>query len=375
MNSAAHRDLARETAEKGLVLLKNENRTLPFQPGAIRNLAVIGPNADEVHYGSYSASTPGVSILAGLQAFGQGKFQVHFAEGFKIYENDDKIPAEEKTPAAEDRRIAEAVAVARRSDAVLLVLGGNENTCREAWADDHSGDSSSLDLPGRQNDLAKAVLGLGKPTGVLLINGRPLAITELATNAPAILEGWYLGQEQGTAVANVLFGQVNPSGKLTVTIPRSIGHLPVYYNRKPLVHERRYVTEVYAPLFPFGHGLSYTTFTYHDLNVSPKHTRIGAAVTVRVQVTNTGDRAGDEVVQLYVRDLVGSVTRPIMELRDFQRITLAPGQSQVVTFQLTPEKLQFYGLDMKRTIEPGEFQVMVGTSSAEYLTAGFELHN
>ena len=373
MNSPEHRALARESAEKGIILLKNDHRTLPFDRAAIKHLAVIGPNADEVHYGSYSSKTPGVPILDGLREFGKDAFEVHYAEGFKIYENDPSIPADQKTRAAEDRRIAEAVAAAAKSDAVLLVMGENEKTCREAFSKGHWGDRSDLTLLGRQDDLARAILALGKPTAVLLINGRPLAVNELAVTAPAILEGWYLGQEQGHAVANVLFGKVNPSGKLTVTIPRSVGHLPVYYNRKPLVHEHEYITEPFSPLYPFGHGLSYTSFTYADLTVSPVAANPGETIQASVKVTNIGPRAGDEIVQLYLRDRIGSVTRPIMELKDFQRVPLAPGESRTVSFLITPDKLQFYDFDMKRVVEPGEFQVMVGRSSADFLTATFEI--
>jgi len=373
MGSLAHRALAREAAEKGIVLLKNENHTLPFNRSAIKRLAVIGPNADEVHYGSYSPTNGGVSVLEGLRAYGQGQFEVTYSEGFKIYENDKTIAAADKTPEAEERRIAEAVATAQQSDAVLLVMGENENTCHESWHPDHYGDRNDLTLLGRQNDLARAILATGKPVAVLLNNGRPLAINELATNAPAILEGWYLGQEQGPAVARVLFGEVNPGGKLTVTIPRSVGDLPVYYNHKPLVHEHPYVSGPYSPLYPFGHGLSYTTFSYDNLKVSPATAKVGDSVNVSVEVKNTGDRAGDEVVQLYIRDLVGSVSRPVKELKDFRRITLAAGETKTVSFTITPEKLQFYNIEMKRVVEPGEFQVMVGTSSANNLKSKFEL--
>jgi len=373
MNSPAHRALAREAAEKGMILLKNENHTLPFNCRAIKQLAVIGPNADEVHYGSYSTMTPGVSIVEGVRDYGHGQFEIRYAEGFKIYENDNSISAEEKTSAAEEGRIAEAVAVARQSDAVLLVLGENENACHESWFPDHFGDRNDLTLLGRQNDLARAILATGKPVAVLLINGRPLAINELATNAPAILEGWYLGEEQGAAVARVLFGDVNPGGKLTVTIPRSVGDLPVYYNHKPLVHEHPYVSGPYAPLYPFGHGLSYTQFDYDKITVTPAVAKAGESITVTVRVKNTGGRAGDEVVQLYIRDSISSVTRPVMELKDFQRITLAAGEAKSVSFTITPDKLQFYNLEMKRVVEPGEFQVMVGTSSAEYLKAKFQV--
>jgi len=373
MNSASHRALAREAAEKSMILLKNDNRTLPFDRAAIKRLAVIGPNADEVHYGSYSAPTPGIPILQGLRDFGKGAFDVRYAEGFKIYENDNSIPAEEKNRAAEDRRIEETVAAARESDAVLLVLGENEKTCREAFSKGHWGDRSDLTLLGRQNDLTRAILALHKPTAVLLINGRPLAANELAATAPAIIEGWYLGQEQGTAVANVLFGNVNPSGKLTVSVPRSVGHLPVYYNHKPLVHEHEYIGEKYSPLYPFGHGLSYTTFAYQNLTVSPTTAVAGQPLTATVEITNTGDRAGDEIVQCYIRDMVGSVSRPVKELKDFKRISLAPGEVRQVSFTITPEKLQFYNIDMERVVEPGTFQVMVGTSSADTLTRSFDI--
>jgi beta-glucosidase len=375
MGSPQHRTLAREAAEQGIILLKNEQRTLPFNRATIKHLAVIGPNADEVHYGSYSAPNPGVSVLAGLRLYGKDQFEVHYAEGFKIYENDNSIKNADKTLAAEEQRIVEAVAIANRSDAVLLVLGENENVCREAWFPDHFGDRNDLNLLGRQNDLARAILALGKPVAILLNNGRPLAINELATTAPAILEGWYLGQEQGSAVARVLFGDVNPGGKLTVTVPRSVGDLPVYYNHKPLVHEHPYVSGPYAPLYPFGHGLSYTTFHYDQLQVSPAQAKVGEPITVSVAVKNTGNRPGDEVVQLYVRDSVSSVSRPVKELKDFRRITLAPGETKTVSFVVTPDKLQFYNLEMKRVIEPGEFQVMVGTSSAENLKSKFEILN
>jgi len=373
INSAEHRALAREAAERGIILLKNDNHTLPFDRAAIKNLAVIGPNADEVHYGSYSSTTPGVPIVDGLREFGKGAFEVHYAEGFKIYENDESIPAGEKTRAAEDSRIEEAVAAASKSDAVLLVMGGNEKTCREAFSNGHWGDRDDLTLLGRQNDLARAIFALGKPTAVLLINGRPLAVNELVANAPALLEGWYLGQEQGSAVANILFGKVNPGGKLTVTIPRSVGQLPVYYNHKPLVHEHNYITGPYLPLYPFGHGLSYTTFKYDGVTVSPKSAKAGESFKVDVKVTNTGNRSGDEIVQLYIRDILGSVTRPVMELKDFQRVPLAAGEMKTVSFTITPDKLQFHDINMKRVVEPGEFKVMVGTNSADFLTETFEV--
>jgi len=262
-----HRQIALQAAEQGMILLKNEKNTLPFNENKIKRLAVIGPNADEVHYGTYSNDkSPGISILEGLKNYGNGKFEVVFSEGFKIYENDTTISKADKTIAAENKRIAAAVALAKTCDAVLLVMGGNELTCREEWKN-HTGDRFDLDLLGRQNDLAKAIFQLNKQTAVLLINGRPLSVNYLAEQAPALIEGWYLGQEQGTAIANVVFGKVNPGGKLAVTIPRHVGQLPVYYNRKPYVHESPYITGGYSPLYPFGFGLSYTNYKYANFTL------------------------------------------------------------------------------------------------------------
>jgi len=368
-----HRQIALEAAEKGMILLKNENNTLPFNDTKIKRLAVIGPNADEVHYGTYSNdSTKGISIIEGLRNYGKGKFEVVYAEGFKIYENDNTIKAADRTPAAENKRIAEAVALAKSCDAVLLVMGGNELTCREEWKG-HTGDRVDLDLLGRQNDLAKAIFNLKKQTAVLLINGRPLSVNYLAEKAPAMIEGWYLGQEQGTAVANVIFGKVNPSGKLAVTIPRHVGQLPVYYNHKPYVHESPYITGEYSPLFPFGFGLSYTQYKYSNLKIDRKKVKAGEPVKVTIDVTNTGDRDGDEIVQVYIRDIVSTVTRPVQELKDFARIHFNKGETKNISFLITPDKLQYYGQDMKRIIEPGEFEVQVGKSSTNYLSQKFEV--
>ncbi len=274
-----------KAAEQGMILLKNDNKTLPFNENKIKRLAIIGPNADEVHYGTYSNDkTPGTSILKGLSDFGKGKFEVVFSEGYKIYENDSTITAAEKTTEAENKRIQDAVALASTCDAVLMVMGGNELTCREDWKN-HSGDYYDLNLMGRQDDLAKAIFELNKPTAVLLINGRPLSVNYLAEKAPGIIEGWYLGQEQGTAVANVVFGNVNPTGKLAVTIPRHVGQLPVYYNSKPYVHESPYIDGSYSPLYPFGFGLSYTEYKYANLKLDTKKILPNQSVTATVFVS------------------------------------------------------------------------------------------
>ncbi|MBV5315982.1 MAG: glycoside hydrolase family 3 C-terminal domain-containing protein [Prolixibacteraceae bacterium] len=367
-----HRQIALKAAEQGMILLKNDG-TLPFSEGKIKRLAVIGPNADEVHYGNYSNDkTPGISILEGLTRFGKGKFEVVYSEGFKIYENDTTIKTPEKTVEAENLRIQKAVDLAKTCDAVLLVMGGNELTCREEWKN-HTGDYYDLDLLGRQEDLAKAVFALKKQTAVLLINGRPQSVNYLAENAPAMIEGWYLGQEQGTSVANLVFGKVNPSGKLAVTIPRHVGQLPVYYNRKPYVHESPYINGEFSPLYPFGFGLSYTTYKYANLKLNTKKVITSEPVKVSVDVTNSGDRDGDEIVQLYIRDMVSTVTRPVQELKDFARIHLKKGETKTVSFLITADKLQYFGPDMKRIVEPGEFEVQVGRNSTDYLSEKFDV--
>ena len=368
-----HKRIALKAAEEGMVLLKNENHTLPFKAKQIKRLLVIGPNANEVHYGNYSNDkTPGISILDGLKNFGKEQFEVIYSEGFKIYENDTSILAADKTIDAENLRIANAVELAKTSDAILMVMGENELTCREEWKG-HTGDRFDLDLLGRQNDLAKAIFELGKPTAVLLINGRPLSVNYLAEKAPALIEGWYLGQEQGTAVANLLFGKVNPSGKLAVTIPRHVGQLPVFYNHKPYVHESLYISGAYSPLYPFGYGLSYSNFEYSNLTLSKEAIVIGESVTATITVTNTSDLEAEEVVQLYIRDLVSSVTRPIQELKDFARVHFKKKETKTISFLIQPEKLAFYGINMKRVIEPGEFEIQVGKNAADYVSKKFQV--
>jgi beta-glucosidase len=368
-----HREIALKAAEQGMILLTNKNKTLPFNENKIKRLAVIGPNADEVHYGNYSNDiSPGISILEGMRNYGKGKFGVFYSEGFKIYENDNSIPQSQKTREAEDRRIAEAVKLAKTCDAVLLVMGGNELTCREEWSN-HTGDYYDLDLLGRQEDLARAIFALGKKTAVILINGRPQSVNYLAENAPAMIEGWYLGQDQGTAVARVVFGKVNPSGKLAVSFPRHVGQLPVYYNGKPYMHEAEYIDGKYSPLYPFGFGLSYTHYDYTNLRLSDKTINIGDTVKVAVDITNSGEMDGDEIVQLYIKDIVSTVTRPVKELKDFSRVSLKKGETRTVEFTITSEKLQYYGPDMKRLVEPGEFEVQAGRNSMDYISDKFEI--
>jgi beta-glucosidase len=243
-------------------------------------------------------------------------------------------------------------------------VGETEATNREAWSESHLGDRDSLDLLGAQEELVRRVVETGTPTVIFLLNGRPLSINNGKDRVPAILEGWYLGQEGGTAAASVIFGDVNPGGKLPITFPRSVGQLPAFYNHKPS-RNRSYIFANREPLFPFGYGLSYTTFRFEDVRLEPSKVRPGEGTTVRVDVTNTGARTGDEVVQVYVHQRVASVTRPVMQLAAFRRIHLAPGEKTTVELKLAPESLALLGPDMKPVVEPGLFDVMVGPSSAE----------
>jgi beta-glucosidase len=376
-DSAAHRALAAEAARRSITLLKNDNNLLPLDRRALKSIAVIGPNADRAHLGGYTDPNParGVSVLEGVTKKVGAGVKVNFAQGCKITQEGGDWWADAShppDPAEDERLIAQAVEAARASDVALLVVGGNEDTNKEAWADNHLGDRDSLDLVGRQNELVRAVLATGRPTVVMLINSGPLSVGYIAENVPAILEGFYLGEETGTGVADVLFGDYNPSGKLPVSFPRTVGQLPIYYNHKPTA-KRGYLYASAEPLYPFGYGLSYTTFEYSNLKVSPARMGPGGQAQVSVTVTNTGRRAGEEVVELYVRDEVSSVTRPVKELKDFMRVALAPGESKTVAFNITPDKLAFYNLNMERAVEPGWFDIMVGTSSVNYRTARLEV--
>jgi beta-glucosidase len=367
VGSEANRQLALQGARETITLLKNDQHLLPLNLNQLKTIAVIGPNADRELLGGYSGKPNYFnSVLEGIRAKVGGKIKVPYAEGCKITVggswNQDLV-----TPAnvEEDRKlIFEAAGIAAQADVIVLCLGGNEQTSREAWSLKHMGDRTSLDLVGRQEGLVNALMMTGKPVIVLLFNGGPLAITALAQTVPAILECWYLGQEAGQAVAEVLFGDYNPGGKLPITIPRSAGHLPAYYNYKPSAR-RGYLFDDVSPLYPFGFGLSYTSFSFKNVRLEKKKIRARAGTRVLVDVTNTGARRGAEVVQMYVRDLVSSVTRPVKELKGFVKISLQPGETQTVALGITPESLAFYDLEMKYRVEPGEFEIMVGNSSRD----------
>jgi beta-glucosidase len=377
INLTAHRQLALDAARKTPVLLKNEplpngrSPLLPLDADQLRRVAVIGPNAARVHQGGYSVQAAnGVSVLAGLRAYLGDRAEVVYAEGCRITEDgggwqgwwQDEVRLPD--PDEETARIAQATAVAQSADVAILVLGENESVCREGWSQEHLGDRDTLDLPGRQAELLQAVAATGVPVVLLLINGRPLTINWAAEHIPAILECWYVGQAGGTAVAEILFGDVNPGGKLPITFPRAVGQIPVYYNHKPSAR-RGYLFHDNSPLFPFGHGLSYTTFAYSDLRIGRPTSAPETPVEVTVTIRNSGQRAGDEVAQLYLRDLLSSTTRPVKELKGFQRLTLQPGESRAITFTLTVADLGLLDETMAWVVEPGEFAVWVGGSSVD----------
>ncbi|MBK8899573.1 MAG: glycoside hydrolase family 3 C-terminal domain-containing protein [Anaerolineaceae bacterium] len=385
-NRQAHHALALEAARQTLTLLKNEPVAngaplLPLNPAALRRVAVIGPNAAKVHQGGYSVQAEGgVSVLDGIRQFLDSQVKVVHAEGCRITQDGGgwqswwRDTVELPDPGEETARLEEASALAKTADVAILVLGENEAVCREGWSREHLGDRDSLDLPGNQETLLQAVAATGTPVVLLLINGRPLTITWAAAHIPAIVECWYVGQAGGTAVAEMLFGAMNPGGKLPITFPRSVGQLPAFYNHKPSAR-RGYLFASNQPLFPFGHGLSYTTFAYSDLHIEPATPMPDESVTMRITVTNTGQRAGDEVVQLYVRDCISSVTRPVQELKGFQRLSLQPGESQAVTFTLEPAALAFLDETTEWVVEPGEFELLLGGSSVAGVNGRFTVQS
>ncbi|QYE35848.1 glycoside hydrolase family 3 C-terminal domain-containing protein [Polymorphobacter sp. PAMC 29334] len=373
-NNADARALARVAAARSMVLLKNDGTlplALPSLGAAVPVIAVIGPNAAVARLGGYYGQPPvTVSLLDGIKAKVGSRARIVTSLGVKITENDDwwedKVTLAD--PAENAKRIAAAVDVARGADTIVLAIGDTEQTSREGWADNHLGDRASIDLVGEQQALFNALKALGKPIVVVMINGRPLAINRVAEQANAVVEGWYLGEQGGTALADALFGDVNPGGKLPVTIARSVGQLPMFYNYKPSAH-RGYLFSDKTPLFPFGFGLSYTTFAVGEPRLSTPTIRPDGTVDVSVEVRNTGARAGDEVVQLYVHDKVPSVTRPVKELKAFERVTLQPGEARTVKFTLDHRAFELWNLEMKRVVEPGEFEIMAGNSSVALKSA------
>lgn len=345
-NSPEHRALALEAARQAIVLLKNENNLLPLSR-VVKSVLVAGPNAHAPRnqLGDYSGDSPVVTVLDGIRAKVGPGTQVRYVRGCGV-----------KDTATDG--IAEAVAAAKGCDVAILVLG--ESSWTEGMTCGEGNDRAELDLPGVQEQLLQAVCETGTPVVLVLINGRPLTINWAAEHVPAILEAWYPGQEGGTAIADVLWGDYNPGGKLPITFPQTVGQLPRYYNYKPSGRAYDYVLTSFKPLFEFGYGLSYTRFEYSDLTTTPQAIGPGGQVTVSVKVQNAGDRAGDEVVQLYIRDLVSSVVTPLKQLKGFRRIALQPGETQTVEFTLGPKHLSLLDRHLEPVVEPGTFEVRVG---------------
>jgi beta-glucosidase len=399
--SAANIAAARDVAARSMVLLKNERSTLPLSK-EIKSIAVIGPLADDPRamLGSWAGdgrASDTVTLLAGIKEKVPGAKVVHAKgvaiEGRGVTGNYDDKPVEASnaggtnvasaanvqagrsaTAPTGPNSIEEAVRAAREADAIVLAVGETAEMSGEAAS------RTSLELPGRQMELIQAVHSVGKPYTIVLMNGRPLTINWLAENSPAILEAWFAGTQAGPAIADVLFGDVNPGGKLPVTFPRTLGQVPIYYNHKstgrPPTDQKytsKYLDVPVTPLYPFGYGLSYTQFKFGQLQLSARSIPPDGQLTVSVEVENTGKRAGDEVVQLYIRDQAATVTRPVLELRGFERITLKPGEKRRVQFTLKPEHLGFYNRDLRFIVEPGEFKVFVGPNSVELQETSFEV--
>ena len=364
--TSENRAAARAIADRSLVLLKNDRETLPLAKD-VHSIAVIGPFADDKRtpLGWWSGDgkpEDTVTPLAGIKLKVSPQTKVSYAKGCDALGDSNA-------------GFAEAVEAARDSDLALVFVGEPSETVGEAAS------KSSLDLPGRQMDLVKAIYATGKPTIVVLMNGRPLTIGWIVENAPAILESWMGGTEGGNAIADALFGDVNPGGKLPVTWPRTVGQVPIYYNhmntgRPPEANNRytsKYLDAPWTPQFPFGYGLSYTEFKISNLQISAQQIRPDGSLTASVDVENVGKRAGDEVIQLYIRDVAASMTRPVKELKGFQRVTLQPGEKKQLKFVLTAAELGFWNREMRFVVEPGVFMVMVGSNSEALIETKFQV--
>jgi beta-glucosidase len=356
VNSKEHRDLALQTSRESIVLLKNEKKTLPLKKD-IKTIALIGPNADAPinqlgDYFPHNVPQDVVTVLEGLKNKVAGKTRINYVKGCDIM--DTKLNEIEKAKNA-----------AKNADVAVVVLGEDGGVTN---GEGH--DVASLDLTGRQEELLKAVYSTGTPTILVLINGRPLSVRWASENLPAIVEAWMCGEQGGNAVADVLFGDYNPGGKLPVTVPRSVGQFPFYYNHSATKEGAKYIDMPGTPLYEFGFGLSYTTFEFTNLTITPKEINTEGEVEITLDVKNNGQVKGDEVIQLYINDIVSSTSKPVKELKGYERISLEPGEKKTVKLKLNPEELSLFDRDMNFVVEPGTFEVMVGSSSADIRLRG-----
>lgn len=373
-----HRKIALHAAQEAMVLLKNEDNLLPLQKGKYKKIAIVGPNADRCILGGYSDKPKQlITPLQALKAKVGSDFELIYTEGVRLTDAGDWFSENKdlKATSHEDNvpRMREAIEKCKEADLILYFGGSNEAIFREAWdPNNHYGDLPSIDLFGDQNELILELKKLNKPMAGFVFSGPVLACNTLNDNVSSLVQCFYLGQETGDAVADLILGNINPSGKLPMTIPRSVGHIPAYYSYKPSAR-RGFAFNDITPLYPFGHGLSFTSFSYKNLKTSVSKIRKTENIIVSVELTNTGNREGAETVQLYIRDVVSSVTRPVKELKDFKKIMLKAGETQSINFTITPEKLSFWNRDMKKVIESGLFEVQVGGSSAVTQSVNFEV--
>lgn len=390
MNSPESVQLSRTAAQRSIVLLRNQHNLLPLDTSKVKSIAVIGPLADAENdllglWGSMTNPAPTVTILQGLKEKAGTGVRVEFAHGLNIrrdipsfFEGVAMVKVKEQpkeTPEEARKGFKDAVALAKHSDIAILVMGEIALMSGEAAS------RSSLKLSGGQEDLLEAVAATGKPIVLILVNGRPLDISWASEHVPAIIEAWYPGNQGGNAVADILFGDANPAGHLPASWPRNSGELPLYYNHTRTHRpedepefKSRYWDALSTPLYPFGYGLSYTKFTYDNLRISQSEAKVGTSLDVTVDVANTGDRPGDTVAQLYIHQNAGSASRPVRQLKGFQRVTLAPGAKQTLRFKLGPEELQFWSPSKREwVVEPEQFDVWVGEDSSAKLHGGFHL--
>jgi beta-glucosidase len=380
-------EAATEAAKRSIVLLKNSNNTLPLK--VTGSIALVGPLADDHRdmIGPWSGAgdwQKSVTVLEGIKKLAGNQVQINYAKGANITNDDWMIKRLGADQLNNDTRpanemIDEAVTAAKKSDVIVAVVGESYGMSGEAAS------RSEIGIPSAQEDLLRALKATGKPMVIVLMNGRPLTLKWENDNADAMLETWFAGTEAGNAIADVLFGEYNPSAKITATFPQDVGQIPLYYSHKNTGrpyqgdfidrYKSRYLDISNDPLYPFGFGLSYTTFTYSDVKLNSNTIKPGQLLQVSTTVTNTGKYDGTEIVQLYTRQMVGSVTRPVEELKNFKKIFLKAGESQVVNFTISSADLRFYDINMKYTYEPGDFKVFVGTNSRDVKEADFKLTN
>ena len=373
---AEHRQLAYRAATEAMVLLKNDGNFLPLDASKVKTIALIGPNADRCILGGYSGvPRDTITPLRALREKYGDRMRILYAEGCRITDHHSPYPEVIRALTYEQnrQRIQQAVAVARQADVVVLFVGGNEGTSREAYGPTAPGDLPTLQMQGGQRELIDAIVALGKPTCAMVNSGTTLALEDLESKVPAVMQCWYLGQEGGYAMVDALFGEVNPSGRLAISFPRDAGYVPAFYNYKPAARRGYNLGYNCTALHPFGYGLSYTTFDYANLRADREVMTTNDVLTVSIDLTNTGQRAGTEVVQLYITDDYASLTRPVHELKGFRRVTLEPGETQTVSFTINRELLSMYDQNNQWILEPGTFTIAIGPSSAEHQSLQVEV--